>query len=411
MSQARENVHNFAAGPSPLPTPVLQKAAEGLLNYNGSGMGVCELSHRGKDFKAIIEGAEGESGRYRFRCRVDSVANTRKLLAIPDNYAVLFAQGGGTTQFSSVLLNVLAYQRLRNASSSFTPQPIDYVITGSWSSKAHAEAQRLSTPSSPDQPPYAKPRIAATTKPSKYTTLPKRDEYDFSPDAAFAYYCENETINGIQFPADASSEYAFPFDKVPENVPIVADYSSSFISRPIPNLERHAIIYAGAQKNLGPSGVTVIIVRNDFLVDTTEAMKLGHVPTVPIQNEYKILADNGSLYNTPPTFPIYVSALVLEYLLGEKGGIQGVEETNRKKAELIYATLDQAEQEGKVKCVVREKAARSWMNVTFEITNDGEKKFLEGAEARGFRQLKGHRSVGGMSTGSPAEITSDHGRN
>ena len=269
------------------------------------------------------------------------------------------------------------------------------MVTGSWSSKAHAEAQRLSLPASDDQSPHANPRIAATTKPSKYTTLPKSEEYDFSPDAAFVYYCENETINGIQFPGDPSAPYAFPFDKVPANVPLVADYSSSFISRPIPNLERHAVIYAGAQKNLGPSGVTVIIVRKDFLVDTTEAMKLGHVPAVPIQNEYKILADNGSLYNTPPTFPIYVSALVLEYLLGEKGGIEGVKETNRKKAELIYSTLDQAESEGKVRCVVREKAARSWMNVTFEITGDGEKKFLEGAEAKGFRQLKGHRSVGG----------------
>ena len=157
------------------------------------------------------------------------------------------------------------------------------------------------------------------------------------------------------------------------------------------------MIYAGAQKNLGTSGVTVLIVRKDFLVDTTEAMKLGNVPAVPIQNEYKILADNGSLYNTPPTFPIYVSALVLEYLIGEKGGIKGVEETNRKKAELIYATLNKAEEEGKVKIVVREKDARSWMNVCFEITNDGEKKFLEGAEAKGFRQLKGHRSVGGTS--------------
>jgi len=294
-------------------------------------------------------------------------------------------------------LNLLAHQRLKRKEETFTPPTIDYVVTGSWSSKAHAEAQRLSTPSSSDQQPHAKPRIAATTKPSKYTTLPKHEEYDFSEDAAFVYYCENETINGIQFPTDTSSPYSFPFDKIPANVPLVADYSSSFISRPIPNLERHAVIYAGAQKNLGPSGVTVLIVRKDFLVDTTEAMKLGHVPAVPIQNEYKILADNGSLYNTPPTFPIYVSALVLEYLLSEKGGIEGVGETNRKKAELIYATLDQAEQEGKVRCVVREKAARSWMNVTFEITNDGEKKFLAGAEEKGFRQLKGHRSVGGES--------------
>jgi phosphoserine aminotransferase len=319
------------------------------------------------------------------------------LLAIPDDYAVLFSQGGGTTQFSSTVLNLLAYRRLQKKEETFTPPTIDYVVTGSWSSKAYAEAQRLSTPSSSDQQPYAKPRIAATSKPSKYTTLPKHEEYDFSEDAAFVYYCENETINGIQFPTDTSSPYSFPFDKIPANVPLVADYSSSFISRPIPNLERHAVIYAGAQKNLGPSGVTVLIVRKDFLVDTTEAMNLGNVPAVPIQNEYKILADNGSLYNTPPTFPIYVSALVLEYLIGEKGGIKGVEDTNRKKAELIYATLNKAEEEGKVKIVVREKDARSWMNVCFEITNDGEKKFLEGAEAKGFRQLKGHRSVGGTS--------------
>jgi phosphoserine aminotransferase len=209
------------------------------------------------------------------------------------------------------------------------------------------------------------------------------------------YYCENETINGIEFPLDQSSPYAFPFDLVPENVPLVADYSSSFLSRPIPNLERHAIIYAGAQKNLGPSGVTVVIVRKDLLVDTAEAMKLGGVPVVPIQNEYKILADNGSLYNTPPTFPIYVSALVLEHLLS-RGGLDGLRDINGEKARLLYETLDAAERDGKVRCVVREKEARSWMNVTFETVGEGkEKAFLDGAEARGFRQLKGHRSVGG----------------
>lgn len=210
------------------------------------------------------------------------------------------------------------------------------------------------------------------------------------------YYCENETINGIEFPLDTSSPYSFPFDKIPENVPIVADYSSSFISRPIPHIERHAVIYAGAQKNLGPSGVTVVIVRKDILVDTTEAMKLGGVPAVPIQNEFKILADNASLYNTPPTFAIYVSALVLEYLLAQRGGIDGLEKMNREKAALLYQTLDEAESKGAVRCVVREKEARSWMNVPFVVVGEGaEKKFLEGAEAKGFRQLKGHRSVGG----------------
>lgn len=307
----------------------------------------------------------------------------------------MFAQGGGTTQFSSVFLNLLAARRLQRKEPAVPT--VDYVVTGSWSSKGFAEAQRLSASPVAGGEPFAKPRIAATTKPAKFTTLPKPDEYDFSPDAAYVYYCENETINGVQFPPNADSPLAFPFDRVPEGVPVVADYSSSFVSRPIPNIEKHAIIYAGAQKNLGPSGVTVVIIRKDLLVDTTEAMKLGGIPNVPIQSEYKTLADNGSLYNTPPTFPIYVSALVLEYLLNQRGGMAGVEAENKKKAEVLYAALDEAEAKGAVRCVVRDNEARSWMNVTFEITGDGnEKAFLDGAEKRGFRQLKGHRSVGGI---------------
>ncbi|OCF40070.1 phosphoserine transaminase [Kwoniella heveanensis CBS 569] len=384
---SREQVHNFAAGPSPLPTTVLEEASQGLLNYQDTGMGLCELSHRGKEFKAVIEGAE---------------ANLRQLLSIPDNYSVLFSQGGGTGQFSAVVLNLLSAHRLANPvhAEQFTPPPIDYVLTGSWSSKAYAESQRLVQPTFPNTPAFAAPRIAASSKASGWTRLPKRDEYNFSKDAAFVYYCENETINGIEFPSasNSSSDSAFPFDLVPDGVNIVADYSSSFISRKIPHIEKHAIIYAGAQKNLGPSGVTVLIIRNDLLVDTTAASKLFCVPPVPITYEYKILADNKSLYNTPPTFPIYVSALVLKHLLAEKGGLEGLEKTNKAKAELLYDTLDQAEQAGKVKCVVREKDARSWMNVTFTIEggDDKEKAFLDGAEKRGFKQLKGHRSVGGI---------------
>lgn len=318
------------------------------------------------------------------------LGDLRSLLNIPDSYAVLFAQGGGTTQFSSTLLNVLAHRRLTKKDAK--PPTIDYIVTGSWSSKAHAEAVRLCAPNG--TPEFAEPRIAATTKASKWTTLPKGEDYQFSEDPAFVYYCENETINGIQFPDDAASPFAVPFDRIPEHVPIVADYSSSFLSRPIINLERHAIIYAGAQKNLGPSGVTVIIVRKDLLVDTADAMKLGGVPSVPIQNEYKILADNGSLYNTPPTFPIYVCALVLEQLVAN-GGLQGMRAKNDKKASSLYAALEEAEAKGAVKIVVREKQARSWMNVPFTIEGD-EKAWLEGAESRGFRQLKGHRSVGGQ---------------
>lgn len=398
MPFERSEVHNFAAGPSPLPQPVLEEAAKGLLNYNGTGMGICELSHRSKEFEAIIFGAEGEHtlslcGIIKLKTLV---ANLRKLLQIPDNYSVLFAQGGATTQFSSTLLNMLAYRRLQHRDTKSYETPIvDYVVTGTWSAKAYSEAQRLSLPSTPDAAPTARPRVAATTKPTKYTTLPKREEYSFSPDAALVYYCENETINGIEYPLDQSSPYAFPFDLIPEDVPLVGDYSSSFISRPIPNLERHAIIHAGVQKNLGPAGVTVIIVRNEYLVDTTEAMKLGGVPVVPIQNEYKILADNQSLYNTPPVFAIYVSAMVLDHLLG-KGGIQYLEETNREKARLLYEALDEAESKGKARLVVREKDARSWMNVVWEMVEEGaNEKFLKGADAKGFRQLKGHRSVGG----------------
>lgn len=327
------------------------------------------------------------------------LANLRTLLAIPDNYAVLFSQNGGTGQFSATVLNALAARRLQHANTSYEdyqPPVLDYVVTGAWSSKAYAEAQRLCAPPFPGAKPSGQPRIAATTKPTKFTRLPTADEYSFSKDAAYVYYCENETINGIEFPVDPSSSSAFPFDKVPEGVNIIADYSSSFLSRPIPHLEKHAIIYAGAQKNLGPSGVTVLIVRKDLLADTTAAAELGGIPPVPIMMEYKILADNGSLYNTPPTFPIYVSALVLEHLIKNKGGIEGLQKVNGEKAALLYQTLDEAEEKGLVRCVVREKDARSWMNVTFEILGEGkEKSFLEGADKKGFRQLKGHRSVGG----------------
>ncbi|WWC68552.1 phosphoserine transaminase [Kwoniella pini CBS 10737] len=380
----RDQVHNFAAGPSPLPSNVLEEAAQGLLNYQDTGMGICELSHRGKEFKAVIEGAE---------------ADLRKLLSIPDNYSILFTQGGGTGQFSAVVLNLLAAHRLKNPvkAEEFKPPILDYVLTGSWSSKAYAEAQRLSLPPFPNCPAFAEPRIAASMKSEKWTRLPKKSEYNFNKEAAFIYYCENETINGIEFPHNSISS-SFPFENVPEGVEIIADYSSSFISRPILNLEKHAIIYAGAQKNLGPSGVTVLIIRNDLLIDTTEASKLGCIPHTPITYEYKILSDNKSLYNTPPTFPIYVSALVLKHLLNNKGGLKGIENINKQKAELLYSTLESAEKKNKVKLVVRDENARSWMNVTFTIEGspEEEKKFLDGAEKRGFKQLKGHRSVGGI---------------
>ncbi|GHJ87773.1 hypothetical protein NliqN6_4175 [Naganishia liquefaciens] len=397
MPSERADIHNFAAGPSPLPTPVLHKAAEGLLNYDGTGMGVCELSHRGKEFMAIVKGAE---------------ANLRELLAIPDTHAVFFTQGGGTQQFSSTLLNILSYHRLRKTQldqKEFVPPTVDYVVTGSWSSKAAAEAKRLVVSPIPGAEPFAKIHVAASTKATGFNSLPPREAYDFSfksdaaeqdSNTAFVYYCENETINGVEFPADPAASGAFPFDLIPAHVPIVADYSSSFISRPIPHVERHAVIYAGAQKNLGPAGTTVVIVRKDLLVDTTEALLLGNVPAVPIELEYKTLADNGSLYNTPPVFAIYVSALVLEYLLQEKGGIKGVGATNEKKAKKLYEALARAEEKNVLRTKVKQPEARSWMNVTFEVVSkegeDREKEFLAEAEKRGFRQIKGHRSIGGI---------------
>ena len=321
----------------------------------------------------------------------------RQLLNIPDTYAVLFTQGGGTAQFSNVFHNLLAARRLLHSSTpaaEYTPPPVDYIVTGSWSAKAYAEAQRLCAVPNPP----AKPRLAATTKPSKFTTLPRKSEYEFSSDAAYVYYCENETINGIAYPgpSEQSSDFAFPFDRLPQGVPLVADYSSSFLSRPIPNLERHAVIYAGAQKNLGPAGTVVVIVRKDLVVDTAQAAALGGVPPTPVHMEYKILMDNASLYNTPPVFAIYVSALVLRHLV-KQGGLSVQEEINRKKAQVLYDALDESEKKGLVRCVVREPEARSWMNVTFEIIGEGkEAQFLKGADERGFRQVKGHRSVGGI---------------
>ncbi|EIW67239.1 phosphoserine transaminase [Tremella mesenterica] len=377
----RSQVHNFAAGPSPLPTSVLEEAARGLVNYQGTGMGICELSHRGKEFKGIISGAE---------------ADIHSLLSVPDNYSILFSQGGGTSMFSSIILNLLAAHRLSSSNislpaSSYTPPNIDYIITGSWSSKAYSEAVRLCSPSSTSSPTYAIPHIAANTKPTGYTTLPSKEEYKFSSNPAYIYYCENETINGVQY--SLSDEFSFPFDMIPSHIPIVADYSSSFLSRPIPHLNKHAVIFAGAQKNLGPAGVTVLIVRNDLLVDTSLAYSKGGVIPTPIGMEWKIMAENGSLYNTPPVFAIYVCALVLKELV-RNGGMEKMKEINEEKAKRVYQVLDKVETIEKMKGVVREKKARSWMNVTFEII-EREEDFFKGAEERGLRQLKGHRSVGG----------------
>lgn len=267
---------------------------------------------------------------------------------------------------------------------------MDYIVTGTWSQKAAHEATRLT--SHPSK--VAEVNIVANTKSSGYTTLPTRSEYNFSPkgEAAFVYYCENETINGVQFSETPGSEGAFPFDLVPEGTPLVADFSSSFLSRPVPNMDKYDVLYAGAQKNLSPSGLTIVIVRDSLLVDANH-------PSVPIPIpeilSYKTLADNDSLYNTPPVFPIYITALVVK-LLGETGGLEGMREVNERKAGKLYGSLERGVERGVLELNVR-KEARSLMNVVWKIKGgeEGEKRFLKGAEERGLRQLKGHRSVHG----------------
>lgn len=264
---------------------------------------------------------------------------------------------------------------------------MDYVVTGTWSHKAQQEAARLTHAGK-----HAEVNLAASTKSTGFTRLPTRDEYKFSPagEAAFVYYCENETINGVQYPSDPSDANAFPFDLVPEGTPLVADYSSSFLSRPIPNIEKYDLIYAGAQKNLAPSGLVIVIVHEDLLVDANSP--LTPIP-IPEMLSYKTLADSESLYNTPPVFPIYITALVVRLLLAQ-GGLVEVEKANKAKADLLYGALERGRDAGVLELNV-EKEARSWMNVVWKIKSGetGEKAFLKGAEEARLRQLKGHRCV------------------
>ncbi|KIJ23332.1 hypothetical protein M422DRAFT_276116 [Sphaerobolus stellatus SS14] len=366
----RVDIVNFGAGPSALPTSILEEAAKGLLNYRNTGIGLTELSHRSKEFGTLTKHLE---------------SLIREQLEVPSNYHIAFTQGGGSGQFSAVVLNLLARHRLLNPNVTDEERVMDYVVTGSWSKKASEEAKRLGGGKVNvvvDGRTYSKTGKA-------FDNIPPHDKWAFSPKPAFVYYCENETVDGVQFSHEEGSAQAFPFHLTDPSVPIVADYSSSFMSRPIPRLKDHALIYAGAQKNIGPSGLTILIIRDDLLVDTDAAAKLGAAP-VPITLVYKTLADSGSLYNTPPMFPMYVSELVLERMKNS-GGLQRLEEANRRKATLLYDTLDEAEKKGLVKVKVQ-PGSKSWMNATFELVGEGaEQKFLEGAEAKGFKQLKGHR--------------------
>ncbi|KAI8998593.1 phosphoserine aminotransferase [Trametes punicea] len=377
MSTDHGRVINFGAGPSALPLPVLEEAQKGLLNFQGTGMGIAEISHRSKEFQAFLTEFE---------------RNVRTQLDVPPTHRVLFTQGGGTAQFSAVVLNLLARYRLLRPDATPADTVLDYVVTGSWSKKAAEEARRLggaTVRTVVDARVYSKDG-------KSFDNIPPHAEFAFSPDPALIYYCENETVDGVEFSHDAQSPAAFPFHLLPRNrlVPLVADYSSSFMCRPIPRLADHAVIYAGAQKNIGPAGLTILIVREDCIVDVDAAAKLGATP-VPLILSYKTLADSGSLYNTPSVFAIYTAGLVLARMK-QNGGLPYYEEVNRRKAKKVYAAIHEGEQKGVFRRKVQQ-GSESWMNAVFEVLEEGaEKKFLDGAEKQGMKGLKGHRSVGGI---------------
>ena len=328
--------YNFSAGPAVLPKEVLEQAREELLDWHGSGMSVMEMSHRGKQFMQIAERAE---------------ADLRELMKIPENYRVLFLQGGASSQFSMVPINLL-----RGKSSA------DYIWTGAWGKKAIAEGRR-----------YATVNVAASSEADGFNSVPERAGWRLDKDAAYVHYTPNETIGGVEF------------HWIPDvgEVPLVADMSSTILSRPV-DVSRFGLIYAGAQKNIGPAGLTVVIVRDDLIGRPLEGQ--------PAMFDYAIHADNGSMYNTPPTYAWYLAGLVFQWLKG-KGGLEAISVINHRKARLLYDTIDNSDFYSNPV----DPDCRSWMNVPFTLADPGlDGTFLEEAAGAGLVTLKGHRSVGGM---------------
>ncbi len=327
--------YNFCAGPAALPEDVLARARDDMLDYQGRGMSVMEMSHRAPEFVDIAEQAEKD---------------LRELLNISDDYAVLFLQGGASLQFAMAPMNLLGGAK-----------KADYINTGQWSKKAIKEAQN-----------FCEVNVAASSEDDGFTTAPEQSELNLSDDAAYVHYTPNETIGGVEFP------YIPQTDK-----PLVADMSSTILSRPI-DVSQYGLIYAGAQKNIGPAGVTVVIVRKDLL---------DRAPSnTPSMLHYKTQADAGSMYNTPPTFALYLAGLVFQWLK-EQGGLEGMQKINERKAKKLYDYIDASDF---YRNPVREKD-RSLMNVPFVLADDSlDKQFLEEAEQAGLLNLKGHRSVGGM---------------
>ena len=331
-----ERIYNFSAGPAVLPKSVLEQARDELLNWQGCGMSVMEMSHRGKEFMGIAAQAE---------------ADLRELLAVPTNYKVLFLQGGASSQFAMVPMNLL---RGKNSA--------DYVNTGEWSKKAIKEAKK-----------YCSVNVAATAEDKNFSYAPTQDKWSLDTNAAYVHYTPNETIGGVEF------------HWVPQTgpVPLVADMSSNILSKPI-DVSKYALIYAGSQKNIGPAGLTIVIVREDLIGET--------IAGTPSMFDYKIHSDNDSMYNTPPTYGIYVAGLVFK-LLKHNGGLGAMETRNLAKANVLYDYLDATSFYHCPTAVDN----RSRMNVPFTLKDAAlDEAFLKGAKARGLVQLKGHRSVGGM---------------
>jgi phosphoserine aminotransferase len=329
-------VYNFSAGPAVLPEPVLKKAAAEMLDCNGSGMSVMEMSHRSKDFEAIIGGAE---------------ASLRKLMNIPDKYKVLFLQGGASSQFAMVPLNLLG----ANGKA-------DFINTGTWSKKAISEAKR-----------YGKANVVATSEDRNFSYIPNVAKEKFDPAASYVHITSNNTIEGTKYTA-------FPETG---SVPLVADMSSNVLSEAM-DVTKFGLIYAGAQKNIGPAGVTVVIIREDLIGKA--------LPITPTMLNYETHAKEKSLYNTPPTYGIYIAKLVFEWML-DRGGVAAMEEVNRDKAKILYDFLDNSS----IFKGTAAKEDRSIMNVPFTLPSDElTEKCLKEAKQNALVQLKGHRSVGGM---------------
>lgn len=328
--------YNFSAGPAGLPEEVLLQAQGELLDWHGKGLSIMEMSHRSKEFISVAETAEQD---------------LRELMGIGSQYKVLFLQGGATSQFSMIPMNLLRGK-----------QSADYINTGIWSKKAIKEASR-----------YCEVKIAGSSEENGFSAVPAQDDLVLNPDAAYLHYTPNETIGGLEY------------DYVPEScsVPLVADYSSSILSRPI-EVNQFGLIYAGAQKNIGPAGLTVVIVKDELLGDVING--------APSMFDYKLHADAGSMNNTPPTFGWYLAGLIFKWLKAQ-GGVEAMAQINQRKAEKLYAAIDNSDFYANPIA----KPNRSWMNVPFTLADDAlDARFLELAESEGLLNLKGHRSVGGM---------------